>query len=61
MSIQVAQILVAEDGQRALEGLANRDFDLLLSDIVKPEVVGLTLALKATQNWLAMRILLMSG
>lgn len=45
MSIHVAQILVAEDGQRVLEVLANHDFDLLLSDIVKPEVDGVTLAL----------------
>lgn len=41
----MAQILVAEDGQRVLEVLANHDFDLLLSDIVKPEVDGVTLAL----------------
>jgi len=41
--------------------LADRDFDLLLSDIVMPEVDGVTLALKASQNWPGMRILLMSG
>ena len=52
---------LAEDGQRALEALAERSFDLLLSDIVMPEVDGITLALKATQDWPKMRVLLMSG
>jgi two-component system, cell cycle response regulator CpdR len=55
------QTSVAEDGQRALEVLADRDFDLLLSDIVVPEVDGVTLALKVTQYWPKMRILLISG
>ena len=61
MSIHVAQILVAEDGQRVLEVLVSHDFDLLLSDIVKPEADGVTLALKAKQDWLEMRILLISA
>lgn len=52
---------VAEDGQRALEALADNEYDLLLSDIVMPEVDGVALALKAAQNWPDMRILLMSG
>lgn len=52
---------MAEDGQRALEALADRTFDLLLSDIVMPEVDGIALALKAAQQWPDMRVLLMSG
>lgn len=52
---------MAEDGQRALEALAGAEFDLLLSDIVMPEVDGIALALKVTQDWPKMRILLMSG
>lgn len=52
---------VAEDGQRALEALADNEYDLLLSDIVMPEVDGVALALKAARNWPNMRILLMSG
>ena len=52
---------VAEDGQRALEALAKQRFDLLLSDIVMPELDGIALALKASQDWPEMPILLMSG
>lgn len=52
---------VAEDGQRALEALADQPFDLLLSDIVMPEMDGIALALKAASEWPDMRILLMSG
>ena len=52
---------VAEDGQRALEALADRKFDLLLSDIVMPELDGIALALKCAQDWPEMRVLLMSG
>ncbi len=52
---------IAEDGQRALEALAGKSFDLLLSDIVMPEVDGIALALKAAQDWPEMRVLLMSG
>lgn len=55
------QTSVAEDGQRALEALADQEFDLLLSDIVMPELDGVALALKASQEWPEMRILLMSG
>lgn len=52
---------MAEDGQRALEALAEGRFDLLLSDIVMPEVDGIALALKAAQDWPDMPVLLMSG
>ena len=52
---------VAEDGQRALEVLAEERFDLMLSDIVMPELDGIALALKASQDWPEMPILLMSG
>ncbi|MGZ0189506.1 MAG: response regulator [Alphaproteobacteria bacterium] len=55
------ETVVTEDGQRALEALATQSFDLLLSDIQMPEVDGITLALKASQEWPDMPILLMSG
>lgn len=52
---------LAEDGQRALEALAGESFDLLLSDIVMPELDGIALALKVAQDWPDLRVLLMSG
>lgn len=52
---------LAEDGQRALEALAENTFDLLLSDIVMPELDGIALALKVAQDWPELRVLLMSG
>ena len=52
---------LAEDGQRALEKLADGQYDLLLSDIVMPELDGIALALKVAQDWPDLRVLLMSG
>lgn len=52
---------LAEDGQRALEALAKDKFDLLLSDIVMPELDGIALALKVAHDWPNLRVLLMSG
>lgn len=52
-----------EDGVQALEALANADepFDLLLTDIVMPLMDGIALALKASQDYPDMRILMMTG
>lgn len=61
LEISGHKVTAVEDGQRALEALNDNDFDLLLSDIVMPEVDGIALALKASQQKPAMRILLMSG
>lgn len=55
------EITMTDDGQRALEALADAEYDLLLSDIVMPELDGIALALKVAQDWPDMRILLMSG
>jgi CheY-like chemotaxis protein len=55
------EIVVTADSQRALEALATQSFDLLLSDIQMPEVDSITLALKASQDWPDMPILLMYG
>lgn len=51
----------AEDGLRALELLAERPFDLLLTDIVMPGLDGIGLALKAASDHPQMRILMMTG
>jgi len=61
LSLSGHETTLAEDGQRALEALAEQDFDLLLSDIVMPELDGIALALKCAQDWPSMPVLLMSG
>jgi two-component system, cell cycle response regulator CpdR len=50
-----------EDGLRALETLSERQFDLLLTDIVMPGLDGIELALKAARDHPDMRILMMTG
>jgi two-component system, cell cycle response regulator CpdR len=49
------------DGMAALAALAAASFDLLLTDIVMPELDGIALALKASKDYPAMKILLMTG
>lgn len=54
-------ITTAGDGMAALAALAGEPFDLLLTDIVMPELDGIALALKASKDYPAMKILLMTG
>jgi CheY-like chemotaxis protein len=49
------------DGIEALDALANDEFDLLLSDIVMPELDGIALSLKVSKDWPKLPILLMTG
>ena len=49
------------DGLAAVAALAADPFDLLLTDIVMPKMDGIALALKASRDYPAMRILLMTG
>ena len=49
------------DGQRAVETLITARFDLLVTDIVMPEMDGITLALKVSKDWPHMPILMMTG
>lgn len=51
----------AENGQVALEKLQENTFDLMLTDIVMPELDGIALALKAAKEYPDMKILMMSG
>ncbi|MGB0629322.1 MAG: response regulator [Alphaproteobacteria bacterium] len=55
------EIVSAEDGLQALEALETGEFDLLLSDIVMPELDGIALALKVSKDWPDLPILLMTG
>ena len=49
------------NGQRAIEALVGKEFDLLITDIVMPEVDGITLALKVAKDRPDMPILMMAG
>jgi two-component system cell cycle response regulator CpdR len=55
------EVVAAADGLQALEALENDEFDLLLSDIVMPELDGIALALKVSRDWPDLPILLMTG
>lgn len=49
------------DGLQAVDALHRERFDLLVTDIVMPNMDGITLALKATKDWPDMAVLLMTG
>ncbi len=54
-------VTTAHNGAEALEHLQKQKFDLLLTDIVMPELDGIALALKASKDYPDMKILMMSG
>ncbi len=49
------------DGQQALDVLAREKFDVLVTDIVMPNVDGIALALKAIRLFPDLRIVMISG
>ena len=50
------------DGQQALDVLKeNHEFEMLLADIVMPQVDGIALALKVSKDYPGLPILLMTG
>ena len=49
------------DGMDALVKLQEKKYDLLLTDIVMPEMDGIALSLKAAKDYPEMKILLMTG
>lgn len=55
------EVVTAADGLQALQELEKGAFDLLLSDIVMPELDGIALALKVSKDWPDLPILLMTG
>ena len=55
------QVTAVADGGEALEALQAATFDLLLTDIVMPQLDGIALALKVTKDFPDLRIVLMTG
>jgi len=55
------KITAATDGQQALDILAKEKFDVLVTDIVMPNLDGIALALKATRLYPDLRIVMISG
>ncbi len=54
-------VSAAIDGQQALDMLANEKYDVLVSDIVMPNVDGIALAMKATRLFPDLRVVMISG
>ena len=55
------EVTAVADGGEALEALQAASFDLLLTDIVMPELDGVALALKVTKDFPDLRIVLMTA
>ncbi len=49
------------DGNEALKALENKEYDLLLTDIVMPDLDGIALSLKVSKDYPKTKILMMSG
>lgn len=54
-------VTAVADGAEALDALAIAEFDMLLSDIVMPQIDGIALALKVSKDYPGMPVLLMTG
>ena len=54
-------VTAVEDGLQALEALAQDSYDLLIADIIMPELDGIALALMASKDYPDVPILLMTG
>ncbi len=54
-------VTVVADGNAALEALSKKKYDLLLTDIVMPDLDGIALALKVAKDYPDTKILMMSG
>lgn len=55
------EVVATVDGQQALDQLTRETFDVLVTDIVMPNVDGIALALKATSLHPDLRIVMISG
>ena len=55
------EVYSAIDGQQALDMLSRHPYDVLVTDIVMPNVDGIALAMKAVREYPDMRIVMISG
>ncbi len=56
------QVTTASDGNAGIQALQdNEAFDLMITDIVMPDLDGISLALKVSNDYPDMKIMLMSG
>ena len=55
------EVTLACDGGEALDALKEESFDLLLADIVMPQLDGIGLALKVAKDFPNLRVVLMTG
>ncbi len=55
------RIVAVSDGQEALTALDHEPFDVLVADIVMPNLDGIALALKAGRQYPNLRIIMISG
>lgn len=55
------EITAVSDGRQALTALESSTFDILLADIVMPQLDGIALALKAAKDYPELPVLLMTG
>ena len=56
-----AYVMSVADGQEALDLLSRERFDVLITDIVMPNVDGIALAMKAVRLFPALKIVMISG
>jgi len=54
-------VTTVEDGIKALQAIADDTYDLLIADIVMPELDGIALALKVAKEQPELPIMLMTG
>lgn len=54
-------VTVVPDGNAALDALSKKDYDVLLTDIVMPDLDGIALSLKVSKDYPKTKILMMSG
>ena len=55
------EVKALADGVQALQTLQKNSFDMLLSDIVIPDLDGIALVLKVSRDWPDMPIVLITG